>query len=300
MLNYFIWFLEQFVGFYLSFIFVMVFVAFFILSERKLLGYVQIRKGPNKVGLAGLFQSFADLIKLIVKIKIFQFLGRSNLGLLGVSILVNISFLFMLFYYYSSTGDCFNYALLWFLAVSSIGSYSFLLLGWGSFNKYGLYGSLRASFGSITFEASLMCLVIIYSLYWNNYNLNVYGGYSGILWGLLFFYTIWLICILCEANRTPFDYAESESDLVSGFNVEYSNTYFTCLFACEYLIIFVMGWIVSLIFLNSYLLLFLTFLNLLIILWVRGTLPRVRFDYFINFMWQVIILVSAFYIGIYF
>nr|YP_009524390.1 NADH dehydrogenase subunit 1 [Lepidotrema longipenis]AXR86350.1 NADH dehydrogenase subunit 1 [Lepidotrema longipenis] len=287
-----------FCGIYLSFIYIMIFVAFYILSERKLLGYVQLRKGPNKVGILGLFQSFADLIKLIIKLKFNGFLGRSNIALLGVVLIIIISFFYVSLYYYIISGYKYNYSLLIFLVITSISSYSLLLVGWGSFNKYSLYGSLRAAFGSVSFEASLMCLVLIFGFYWNNYSMFIGGVNNLILFGLIPFYFMWLICILCETNRTPFDYAESESDLVSGFNVEYCNTYFTCLFACEYLIIYIMSWFVSVIFVNNWLFGLLTFFNVFIVLWVRGTLPRVRFDNYINFMWGQLLLISAFYLGI--
>nr|AFD18243.1 NADH dehydrogenase subunit 1 [Pseudorhabdosynochus yangjiangensis] len=294
-----LFFINQLLGFFMAFIFVMVFVAFFILSERKILGYVQIRKGPNKVGLSGLFQSFADLIKLIIKLKIVQFLGRSNLALLGVIIIVSISFFYMIFYYYITSGDNLNYGFMWFLIITSMGSYSFLLVGWGSYNKYSLLGALRASFGSVTFEASLLCLLVIYGLINFSYNLNIEWLGGSIIWCLIPLYFLWWVCVLCETNRTPFDYAESESDLVSGFNVEYSNTYFTCLFACEYLIIYVMSWMLALIFFNNWLLLIFSLIHSIFIIWTRGTLPRVRFDSFVNFMWLYIILISAIFIGLF-
>nr|YP_009829433.1 NADH dehydrogenase subunit 1 [Enterogyrus malmbergi]QJD07095.1 NADH dehydrogenase subunit 1 [Enterogyrus malmbergi] len=278
-----------------SFILIMVFVAFFILSERKVLSYIQIRKGPNKVGLAGLFQSFADLIKLIVKIKVNNFQYRSFLALIGTYLIVLLSLFYCLIYFnYFNSGED-NLNLLWFLIITSLTGYSLLGVGWGSYNKYSLYGSLRSSFGSVTFEACLMCIIIIYGLVQGSYSLTNSGGFSlGFLCPVIYF--IWLISMLCETNRTPFDYAESESDLVSGFNTEYCNVYFTCLFACEYLIIYIMAWFSASVFFSGYLWWVILYFHIFYFLWTRATLPRVRYDYFVNFMWKVSVCVLTIYL----
>nr|AFD18227.1 NADH dehydrogenase subunit 1 [Neobenedenia melleni] len=280
-------FLCDFINLLLSFILIMVFVAFFILSERKVLGYIQIRKGPNKVGLVGLFQSFADLIKLIIKFKFFHNQLRSFISLFSVYLLLLIAFFYCGFYslWYSNTSS--NLSLLIFLVITSLSGYSILGAGWGSYNKYSLFGSLRASFGSVTFEACLMGMALIVGILYSSYNLSYICNFFFSLFFICpFIYFLWLISILCETNRTPFDYAESESDLVSGFNTEFCNVYFTCLFACEYLIIFIMSWFTSVLFFTNFLIPLMTFFNIFFFIWARGTLPRVRYDYFINFMWK--------------
>nr|YP_011008466.1 NADH dehydrogenase subunit 1 [Dactylogyrus tuba]WCF76310.1 NADH dehydrogenase subunit 1 [Dactylogyrus tuba] len=274
----------------LGFILVMVFVAFFILSERKLLSYIQIRKGPNKVGLAGLLQSFADLIKLVIKVKVNGLQYRSVLALLGVYLLVLLSLLYCLLYinHYSASGS--GLALLWFLVVTSLTGYSLLGVGWGSFNKYSLFGSLRTSFGSVTFEACLMCLVLICGLLAGTYGLSHHASVGAALC-VIPGYCLWLPSVLCETNRTPFDYAESESDLVSGFNTEFCNVYFTCVFACEYLIIFIMCWFSASIFFCGGAWWAAIVFHVIYFLWARATLPRVRYDYFVAFMWKVSVCV---------
>nr|YP_009756896.1 NADH dehydrogenase subunit 1 [Capsala pricei]QIK50413.1 NADH dehydrogenase subunit 1 [Capsala pricei] len=291
----------NFMGVLISFILVMIFVAFFILSERKVLGYIQIRKGPNKVGLLGLFQSFADLIKLILKFKVYGTQLRSYMGLYSVYLLVLLSFGYCSLYFDWSSGGTQSLGLLIFLIITSMSGYSILGAGWGSYNKYSLYGSLRASFGSVTFEACLMGLAIISGLLYGGYSLNLV---SSNIFSLFFIcpvlYGLWLICILSETNRTPFDYAESESDLVSGFNTEYCNVYFTCLFACEYLIIYIMSWFSALVFFSSPILELVTVFNVFFFLWARGTLPRVRYDYFINFMWRYSLLIIVFLLACFF
>nr|YP_009938510.1 NADH dehydrogenase subunit 1 [Prosthogonimus cuneatus]QNU39794.1 NADH dehydrogenase subunit 1 [Prosthogonimus cuneatus] len=288
--------LYLFLSNFFCFVFVMVFVAMFILSERKILGYIQLRKGPNKVGLMGLFQSFADLLKLVLKFKVPFFQVRSYAAWFGVFLLVWVCCCYvclLVFFHQSLGGDCF---LLWFLVVGSFTGYSLLSVGWGCYNKYALLSCIRSSFGSITFEACGLCSVILLAL--------VYGGFSSFglydhVWLsfllLPVLYVFWLVAILCECNRTPFDYAEAESELVSGLNTEYGGVAFTCLFACEYLIIFVFSWVSSLLFFSGGLVLFFSGLHCLFFVWCRATLPRVRYDCFVDFMWESVLLVLVFY-----
>nr|QXU59711.1 NADH dehydrogenase subunit 1 [Bothridium pithonis] len=264
-------------------------IAFFILAERKILGYMQERKGPNKVGVLGLLQSFADLLKLVVKYKFYMFQGRSFMGIMGVYLLMCLTLFYCVLYGACHVSSGVWYSLLWFLVVSSVTGYSLLCTGWGSFSKYSLLGAVRSAFGAVSFEACFMCIVVFCAL--------CYGGYSlfslwGASWtGILLFpgaYLLYMICILCETNRTPFDYAESESELVSGFNTEYSGIFFTCLFACEYIIIFIFSWLGAVIFFgDSYFSVVALPFHLLFFMWARATLPRVRYDSFVNFFWGV-------------
>ena len=266
-------------------------IAFFILGERKILGYCQYRKGPNKVGFMGLLQRFSDLMKLVFKFKFYSFQRRSYVSLVGVFLLICLVVFYCLIYgsYYRFSYSSFGF--LWFLVVTSFTSYSLLCAGWGSYSKYSFLGAMRSAFSSVSFEACFMCVVIFCSLCYGGYCLCDYY-FSGIYCFLIFplFYILFLVCILCETNRTPFDYAESESELVRGFNTEYSGIFFTCLFACEYIIIFIFSWLGSVImfgggFVGS---LFL-FLHLLFFMWARATLPRIRYDYFVNFFWSVVL-----------
>nr|QXU59663.1 NADH dehydrogenase subunit 1 [Cephalochlamys namaquensis] len=267
-------------------------IAFFILAERKILGYAQIRKGPNKVGVMGLLQSFADLLKLVVKFKFYNYQSRSYISVIGVFLLVLVVVFYCFLYggYYSSQSMQFSF--LWFLVITSFSSYALLCVGWGSYSKYSMLGSMRSAFSSVSFEACFMCIVIFCGLCYNSYSLLDYWE-SG--WSSIFIYPavyiIYLICILCETNRTPFDYSESESELVSGFNTEYSGVFFTCLFACEYIIIFIFSWLGGVILFGggfvSYI--FISF-HLLFFMWSRATLPRVRYDYFVNFFWSTVLI----------
>lgn len=264
-------------------------IAFFILGERKILGYSQARKGPNKVGVLGLLQRFADLLKLVVKFKFYSFQRRSYISILGVFLLVCLvvfyCFIYGGYYRYSKT----RFSFLWFLVVTSFTSYSLLCAGWGSYSKYSVLGAMRSAFGSVRFEACFMCIVIFCALCYGSYSLTDFwdSGWQGVF---IFpsAYILFLICILCETNRTPFDYAESESELVSGFKTEYSGIFFTCLFACEYIIIFIFSWLGSIIMVGGgvFRLIVLPF-HLLFFMWARATLPRVRYDYFVKFFWSV-------------
>nr|WJJ09079.1 NADH dehydrogenase subunit 1 [Echinococcus granulosus] len=264
-------------------------IAFFVLGERKVLGYSQSRKGPNKVGVIGLLQSFADLLKLVIKFKCFYFQSRGYVGLFGVVLLMALVIVYSFIYgsYYSASYS--GLSVLWFLAAASTSSYSLLCTGWGGYNNYSFLSSVRCAFGSVSFEACFMCVVIFCALCSCSYNLIDF--YYNCWLSLLLFpliYVLFLICILCETNRTPFDYGEAESELVSGFNVEYSGIYFTCLFACEYIIIYVFSWLgVVLMFGGGFIGMLVLVFNLLFFMWARATLPRVRYDCFVNFFWEV-------------
>lgn len=278
-------------------------IAFFILGERKILGYSQFRKGPNKVGILGLLQSFADLLKLVVKYKFYSFQRRSYASLLGVYTLVGLTIFYCFIYgsYYRSYQKYFSF--LWFLVVTSFTSYAMLCAGWGRYSKYSMFGSLRAAFGAVRFEACFMCVVIFCAVCHGSYSLISFnrGEWLSILI-LPAAYLLFLICILCETNRTPFDYAERERELVRGFKVEYRGIFFTCLFACEYVIIFIFSWLGCIIMVGGgvFSLFFLPF-HLLFFMWARATLPRVRYDFFVNFFWSIVLcvlLLSFFYVVI--
>lgn len=267
-------------------------IAFFILGERKILGYSQWRKGPNKVGFMGLLQSFSDLLKLIVKVKYFYFSCRRFMALFGVYMLIFLVVSYCVLYgvtYRASMGE---FSLLWFLVITSFSSYCLLCAGWGRYRKYSFLGAMRSAFGSVRFEACFMCIVIFCGLYYGNYCLVDYYLFGVYMWAVFpCMYMLYIFCMLCETNRTPFDYGESERELVSGFNVEYSGIFFTCLFACEYIIIFIFSWLGSLIFFGGGLVgAVVLFLNLLLFMWARATLPRVRYDYFVKFFWSIVLL----------
>lgn len=276
-------------------------IAFFILGERKILGYCQYRKGPNKVGFMGLLQRFSDLMKLVFKYKFYYFQRRSYIALIGVFLLICLVVFYCLIYgsYFSFSYSEFSFV--WFLVVTSFTSYALLCSGWGSYSRYSFLGSMRSAFRSVRFEACFMCIVIFCSLCYGGYCLSSYY-YSGLVPLFIFpcLYVLFLVCILCETNRTPFDYAESERELVRGFKTEYSGIFFTCLFACEYIIIFIFSWLGSIIMVGGGFFGFILMsLHLLFFMWARATLPRIRYDYFVKFFWSMalpLLIVSFFLI----
>nr|UKQ56145.1 NADH dehydrogenase subunit 1 [Gyrodactylus sp. FZ-2021] len=282
-----------------SFVFIMIFVAFFILAERKILSYMQLRKGPNKVGILGLFQSFADLLKLVVKTKVYNFQYRSIFSLFGTYLIVLISMLYSFIYGLFCIGYNSPYYLLAFLLVTSLASYSILSVGWGSNNKYSLYGSLRSAFGAVSYEVSFMCFILICGAIYGFYSLYDYYffySYNSVFILLWILYIVFILCSLCETNRCPFDFAESESDLVSGFNTEYCNVYFVCLFASEYLVIFIMCWLSSVYFFSGVIYYAGLVCSVFIFLWFRGTLPRIYYNYFVSFFWVYTLVLLSWFI----
>jgi len=260
-------------------------VCFLTLLERKILGYVQNRKGPTKVLLAGILQPVIDGGKLILKSliieKIYYFLIpffsivlirilRLSLWFISVSVVIrNIIFFILIF--------------------SSIIVYILFMLGWSSENVYGVLGGLRSSSQIIAYEIImffLLLLLVIYNLSWNLRN------YSFSVWFILDLFVIWLLILLVETNRSPYDFAEGERELVSGYNIEYIGVLFAYIFIAEYGIIVFFRWVTRVLFLNSFI--FLVILIFLVV--VRGFIPRSRYDILISNCWKFISMVLRFLI----
>lgn len=264
-------------------------MAFFVLGERKILGYSQSRKGPKKVGFMGLLQRFADLFKLVIKVKGYFFQSRRFVSLVGVILLILLAIFYCLLYGRSYRFRYNKFSFIWFLVISRLTGYALLCAGWGRYSNYSFLGAVRSAFGSIRFEACFMCVVILCGLCYGRYKLS---DYFFVKWRMILLYPaiffLFLVCVFCETNRTPFDYAESEREFVRGFNVEYSGIFFTCLFACEYIIMFIFSWLGSVIMVGGGIIgLFLLFFYVLVFMWSRATLPRVRYDYFVKFFWCI-------------
>nr|AYE40117.1 NADH dehydrogenase subunit 1 [Eudiplozoon sp. DZ-2018] len=278
--------------FFLVFLVFFSLVAFFVLVERKVLGLSQSRFGPQKVSLLGIFQSFADFIKLIGKTDFFYSLGsflsyRGSFYYLGVFYFFCCSVCFIVFFMNSFLYiNYFGYSLCWLVIFSSLSGYGFIMCGWGSLSKYSLFGGLRASFSSISFEGALICLVISIGCMFNGYSFACVWEGSLLSFITLFgLYVVSLICFFSECNRSPFDYFESESDLVSGFNTEYFGLSFALLFAFEYSLMIFFCWLISFIFFPFFVD-FMMFVHSFIFIFVRACFPRMRYDFFTLFIWQ--------------
>nr|YP_010580128.1 NADH dehydrogenase subunit 1 [Chironomus nippodorsalis]UZS77180.1 NADH dehydrogenase subunit 1 [Chironomus nippodorsalis] len=274
-------------------IFVMVSVAFLTLLERKVLGYVQIRKGPNKIGYFGILQPFCDAIKLFTKEQILPFLSNSIIYyfapifslFLSLFIWLCIPFLVKLY--------SFNLGVLFFFCCMSFGVYMVMLAGWSSNSAYALLGSLRSIAQTISYEVALVLMLLSVLFLIGGFNLIYFDLFQKNLWFLILFFPIammWMISSLAETNRTPFDFAEGESELVSGFNVEYGAGGFALIFLAEYASILFMSMLFSMLFLGSQVYSFFFFLKLNMIaflfIWVRGALPRYRYDKLMNMAWK--------------
>nr|YP_010535869.1 NADH dehydrogenase subunit 1 [Anaedus unidentatus]UYB79081.1 NADH dehydrogenase subunit 1 [Anaedus unidentatus] len=279
--------------FLLMFVLVLVGVAFLTLLERKILGYIQIRKGPNKVGYIGILQPFGDAIKLFSKEQIFPYMSNYNLYYICpvISLLMSL-FLWVMVPFYSVTVS-FNMSLIFFLVVSSLGVYSIMLAGWSSNSNYSLLGSLRSVAQTISYEVSMAIIMLSFAFYVMGFSLFSFFVYQKYIWMIFILFPLFLmffISSLAETNRTPFDFAEGESELVSGFNVEYSSGGFALIFMAEYSSILLMSFFISMISLggdlNSYFLFIKVGLLSFMFIWVRGTLPRFRYDKLMNLTWK--------------
>nr|YP_010225789.1 NADH dehydrogenase subunit 1 [Propsilocerus sinicus]UDD74666.1 NADH dehydrogenase subunit 1 [Propsilocerus sinicus] len=285
--------LMPFIGSLLLIICVMVGVAFLTLLERKVLGYIQIRKGPNKVGFLGIPQPFSDAIKLFTKEQTYPFVSNYLSYYFSPIISLFLALLVWLCVPFLVKLNSFNLGVLFFLCCTSMGVYSVMIAGWSSNSSYALLGGMRAVAQTISYEVSLSLILLSMIFLVGNYNFlsfNLFQNYIWLLFLCLPLAIVWFATSLAETNRTPFDFAEGESELVSGFNVEYSSGGFALIFLGEYASILFMSMLFSVLFLGADIYSFLFFIKLTMIsfmfIWVRGTLPRFRYDKLMYLAWK--------------
>nr|YP_006504038.1 NADH dehydrogenase subunit 1 [Nasutitermes triodiae]AFM92538.1 NADH dehydrogenase subunit 1 [Nasutitermes triodiae] len=297
------------VVFLLLMVFVMVGVAFLTLLERSVLGYVHIRKGPNKVGFVGILQPFSDAIKLFSSEQYFPVVSNYLIYYFSPVFGFFLSLLVWLLVPYLSGFISFELGLLFFLACTSLGVYTVMIAGWSSNSGYSLLGGLRALAQTISYEVSLAFILLSFVILISSYNLAYFYFFQVYLW-LVFLSLplsfIWFISCLAETNRTPFDFAEGESELVSGFNVEYGSGGFALIFLAEYASILFMSLLFCILFLGSDLYSFFFYVKLAFVsflfIWVRGTVPRFRYDKLMYLAWKSFLPLSLnyllFFIGV--
>nr|QBC73133.1 NADH dehydrogenase subunit 1 [Anatoma sp. MNHN-IM-2013-42003] len=288
----------------ITYLCVLLAVAFFTLLERKGLGYFQIRKGPNKVGLSGLPQPLADAVKLFVKETTKPTFANQACYFLTPAFTLILSLLLWQLYPVSASSGYFTWGILYFLCVSSLNVYGTLLAGWSSNSKYALLGAIRAVAQTISYEVSLALILLFVLFLVGSFSFLIISEFFKSFWLSVLMvpvFFIWFVSCVAETNRAPFDFAEGESELVSGFNVEYSAGGFALIFMAEYGNILVMSMFTAvlfaggghLVFFSSDLILGIKILFFaFVFIWFRATFPRFRYDLLMKLTWKVFLPVA--------
>ena len=293
-------FIIIFLVYLVSMLLVLLTVAFFTLFERKVIGLIHSRVGPNKVRFVGLLQPILDAVKLLTKSKLTPL--ESNYYMYNVSPHVGLALSLIMWLRLPTSSHTMEYSLLYFIVVGSALVVPVLMAGWSSNSKYSLIGRLRSVAQTISYEAVLTTLLIIVCLNMYSYDLLRMGSFSSLL--ILLIFPMWLFCTLAETHRAPFDFAERESELVSGYNTEYRGGYFAFTFLTEYRVLLVSCQIISFLFfgwllpnyslLSVYIIILLSLLVLFLTIWIRVTYVRFRYDFLIIVAWKSFLPLSLF------
>ena len=302
-------------------------VAYLTLAERKIIGWMQVRIGPNRVGPLGLLQPFADVFKLVFKEIIIPTGASRSLFLIAplLSIGPALAAWAVVPFADSLVLSNINAGLLYVLALTSMGVYGVILAGWASNSKYAFLGALRSAAQIVAYEIAMGFALVGVLMVASSLNLSdiVRGQAGGILhwyiWPLLPLFVVYLVSGIAETNRHPFDVAEGESEIVAGFHVEYSGVAFAVFFLAEYMNMILIATLCATMFLGGWLALF-PQLNeielwgyhvlgdgfgwlfvkvcavLFIFLWIRATFPRYRYDQIMRLGWKVFIPVTLVWI----
>ena len=293
------------------------FIAYLTYFERKVIGAMQLRKGPNVVGPFGLFQPIADGIKLLTKETIFP--DKSSKFLFILSPILTFSLALLAWAVipidYKIVLADINVGLMYIFAISSLGVYGVIVAGWSSNSRYAFLGSLRSAAQMISYEVSIGLIIISVLLSPGSLNLTqIVLSQKGLWYAIPHFpmFVIFFISTLAETNRAPFDLPEAESELVAGYNVEYSSMSFGLFFLGEYGNMILMSSMSTILFLGGWLppidwyylnlipgfvwFLLKVFILLFVFLWVRATLPRYRYDQLMTLGWKLFLPLSLLWI----
>lgn len=267
-------------------ILIIVAVAFFTLLERKVLGYIHIRRGPNKPRLMGLMVPFADAIKLIRKEENNPWLSNKLVYTLAPIVVIIIPILLWSLLPLEASSLHLKFGLLLFLCYRGVGVYGILGAGWRANAKYSQLGAFRAVAQSISYEVSLSLLLLRVMVY-SKFNLIRKRPILPAIFIVIPFLIV-VVRRLAETNRSPFDFAEGESELVRGFNTEYSAVSFVILFLAEYISIIFIGCLASIVFWGKRWesMITTTIILSVLFIWARGSLPRFRYDQLIHLAWK--------------
>nr|AIW06397.1 NADH dehydrogenase subunit 1 [Ichneumonidae sp. MT-2014] len=271
-------------------------VAFLTMMERKILSYIQIRKGPNKVGMIGLLQPFSDAIKLLSKEIIVLKMYNYYYYLMSPIFMLLLIMMMWLIYPFISNMHSMMLGIMYLIFCLSLSSYGLMLSGWSSNSMYSMLGSIRSLAQAISYEVNLSLIMIIMIIMIENMSMKFFYLIQKYMWMMFFMWPMMIMmfmCLLAELNRTPFDFSEGESELVSGFNIEYMSSMFVLIFLSEYSSILFVSYLLTLMFtglnyIKMYFYLFYMMMNLLII-WLRGTMPRFRYDLLMKFCWMIML-----------
>nr|ABK35713.1 NADH dehydrogenase subunit 1 [Elaphe cantoris] len=273
-------------------------VAFLTLMERKLLGYMQHRKGPNLVGPMGLLQPIADGLKLITKEATKPTMSSPILFTLSPIMALTLALTSWAPMPMPSALTNMNLGLLFIMAMSGMFTYTILWSGWSSNSKYPLMGAMRAVAQIISYEVTLGLIIISMAIMSGGYSLTLFTETQEHTWLLIPSWPLammWFTSTLAETNRSPFDLTEGESELVSGFNVEFSAGPFALLFLAEYTNILLMNTLSTMMFLNPGMsnpqlftinLMTKTMMMTTLFLWIRASYPRFRYDQLMHLLWK--------------
>nr|QWY24351.1 NADH dehydrogenase subunit 1 [Canis latrans] len=275
-------------------------VAFLTLVERKVLGYMQLRKGPNIVGPYGLLQPIADAVKLFTKEPLRPLTSSMSMFILAPILALSLALTMWIPLPMPYPLINMNLGALFMLAMSSLAVYSILWSGWASNSKYALIGALRAVAQTISYEVTLAIILLSVLLMNGSFTLSTLIITQEHMW-LIFpawpLAMMWFISTLAETNRAPFDLTEGESELVSGFNVEYAAGPFALFFLAEYANIIMMNILTTILFFGAFHNPFMpelysinftmkTLLLTICFLWIRASYPRFRYDQLMHLLWK--------------
>jgi NADH-quinone oxidoreductase subunit H len=289
---------------------VMIIMAYLTLAERRVLAAIQLRKGPNVVGPFGMFQAFADAIKMFMKETVIPQGANRFLFLLAPMLTFGLA---AIAWAVIPVNDGWaianiNVGVLYLFAISSLGVYGIIIAGWASNSKYAFLGAMRSAAQMVSYEVSIGFVIVTVLLCVGSLNLNDIVLAQRNIWfciPLFPMFVIFFISALAETNRSPFDLPEGESEIVAGFFVEYSSMAFALFFLGEYMNMILMSAMTTILFMGGWMgpfgilpqlgvlwfaLKVLCFL--FIFIWVRGTFPRFRYDQLMRLGWKVFLPAS--------